>query len=87
MWKEQILSSIGEDPGKKNDKPKIFIKNNVKYHPYHQFYPVLAKIRINRGLLYIIVKCWCLLRHYKKFFFSALNAVHQILSQWRSSLV
>jgi len=25
---------------------------NVRKHSYHQFYPVLAKIRINRGLLY-----------------------------------
>jgi len=48
MKKEQILSGIGADP----DKPKIFIKNNVRNHSYHQFYPVLAKIRINRGLLY-----------------------------------
>jgi len=46
--KEQILSGISEDP----DKPKIFIKKNVKNHSYHQIYPVLAKIRINRGLLY-----------------------------------
>jgi len=54
MWKEQILSGIGEDP----DKPKIFIKKKVRNHSYHQFYPVLANIRINRirinqGLLYI----------------------------------
>jgi len=48
MKKEQILSGIGADP----DKRKIFIKNNVRNHSYHQFYPVLAKIRINRGLLY-----------------------------------
>jgi len=34
------------------DKPKIFIKNNVKNHLCHQFYLVLAKIRINPGLLY-----------------------------------
>jgi len=33
------------------DKPKIFIKKNERNHSYHQFYPVLAKIRINRGLL------------------------------------
>ena len=44
--------------GLKNlDKPKIFIKKNERNHAYHQFYPVLAKIRINRirinrGLLY-----------------------------------
>jgi len=48
MWKEQILSGIGEDP----DKPKIFTNKNERNHSYHQFYPVLAKIRINRGLLY-----------------------------------
>ena len=43
--------------GLKNpDKPKIFIKKNVRNHPYHQFYPVFAKIRINRGLLYKIYK-------------------------------
>jgi len=35
--------------GLKNpDKPKIFIKKNVRNHSYHQFYPVLAKSRINR---------------------------------------
>jgi len=43
---------------KNRDKPKIFIKKNVRNHSYHQFYPVLAKIRINRirinwGLLYL----------------------------------
>ena len=37
---------------KNSDKPKIFIKNNVRNHLYQQFYPGLAKIRINRGLLY-----------------------------------
>jgi len=47
MWKEKILSGIGEDPG----KPKIFTKKNVKNHLYHQFYPVLAKIRIKWVLL------------------------------------
>jgi len=47
MWKVQILSGIGEDPG----KPQKFINKNVRNHSYHQFYPVLAKIRINRGLL------------------------------------
>jgi len=47
MWKEQILSGIGEDP----DKPKIFMKQTVRNHSYQQFYLVLAKIRINRGLL------------------------------------
>jgi len=50
MWNEQILSGIGEDP----DKPKIFTKKNVRNHSYHKFYPVLAKIRINRVLLYFI---------------------------------
>jgi len=44
MWKEQILSGIGEDP----DKPKIFVKKDVRNHSYHTFYPVLAKIQINR---------------------------------------
>jgi len=35
--------------GLKNpDKPKIFIKKNVRNHSYHRIYPVLAKIRINR---------------------------------------
>jgi len=29
------------------DQQKIFIKKNVRNHSYHQFYPVLAKIRIN----------------------------------------
>ena len=42
--------------GLKNpDKPKIFIKKNVKNHLNPQFYPVLAKIRINRGLVYLKV--------------------------------
>jgi len=48
MRKEQILSGTGEDP----DKPKIFVKKNVRNHSYYQFYLVSAKIRINRGLLY-----------------------------------
>jgi len=57
MWKEQILSGIGEDRIKNPDKPKIFIKKNIRNHSSHQFYPVLAeiqisRIRINRGLLY-----------------------------------
>jgi len=30
---------------KNPDKPKICMKNNVRNHSYHQFYPVLAKIR------------------------------------------
>ena len=39
--------------GLKNpDKAKIFIKKNVRNHSYHQFHPVLAKIRINRDLLH-----------------------------------
>ena len=52
----------GRRSGLKNpDKPKIFIKKNVRNHSYHQFYPVLVKIRINRirinrGLLYLPVK-------------------------------
>jgi len=29
------------------------MKKNVRNHSYHRFYPVLAKIRINRGLLYM----------------------------------
>ena len=38
--------------GLKNlDKPKVFIKKNKINHSYHQFYPILTKIRINRGLL------------------------------------
>jgi len=52
--------------GLKNpDKSKIFIKKNIRNHSYHQFYPVLAKmrinrIRINRGLLYLksFQTCW-----------------------------
>ena len=46
--------------GLKNlDKPKNFLKKNVRNHSYHQFYPVLAKIRINWiqinwGLLHVI---------------------------------
>jgi len=32
---------------------KIFIKKNVRNHSYHQFCPVLVKIRINRELLYL----------------------------------
>jgi len=50
MWKEQILSGIGEDPDLKIRINRI--KENVRNHSYHQFYPVSAKIRINRGLLY-----------------------------------
>ena len=46
MWKEQILSEI-----KNPVKPKILVKKNDRNHSYHQFYPVLAKVRINRGLL------------------------------------
>jgi len=41
--------------GLKNpDNPNNFIKNNVRNDWHHQFYPVLAKIRINRGLLHDI---------------------------------
>ena len=32
-------------------KPKILKKKNIRNHSCHQFYPVLAKIQINRGLL------------------------------------
>jgi len=40
--------------GLKNpDKPNIYIKKNERNYSYHQFYPVWAKIRINRGLLYV----------------------------------
>jgi len=47
MWKEQILSGIGEDPDSKiRINRRFFIKKNVRNHSYHQFYPVLAKIRI-----------------------------------------
>jgi len=45
MWKDQILSGFAEEPN-------IFIKKNEKNNSYHQFYPVLAKIRINPVLLY-----------------------------------
>ena len=39
--------------GLKNpDKTQIFIKKNIRNYSYHKFYPVLAKIRINRVLLY-----------------------------------
>jgi len=48
MWKEQILSSIGEDLDKKIwTKPKIFRKKNIRTHLYHQFNLVLATIQIN----------------------------------------
>ena len=41
--------------GLKNpDKPNIFIEKNVRNHSYHKFYPVLAKIWINRVFLYIL---------------------------------
>jgi len=44
----------GRRSGLKNaDKPKICIKKNVRIYPCHQFYPVLAKIRINGGLLHV----------------------------------
>jgi len=32
------------------------MKKNGKNHSYHQFYPVLAKIPINRGLLHLRLK-------------------------------
>jgi len=47
---EQILSGVGEVRIK---KPKIFMKKNERNYSYHQFYPVLPKIRFDRGLLYI----------------------------------
>jgi len=50
MWKEQILSGIGEDP----DKPKVFVKKNGRNYSYHEFHTVWAKIQINRGLLYVV---------------------------------
>jgi len=59
MFNVIIVSTISRMLGavaaglKHPDKPMIFIKN-VRNHPYHQFYPVLAKIRINRGLLYCV---------------------------------
>jgi len=37
---------------KNPDEQTIFIKKNVRNHSDHQFYPVLAKIRVHRGLLY-----------------------------------
>ena len=44
---------------KNPDKPKTFIKKNVRNHLFDRFYPVLAKIRTNRGLLHFIVcSCW-----------------------------
>jgi len=49
-WKEQILAGIGEDR-ENPDKPKTFMKKNVRNHSYNQIYTVLAKIRIDRGLL------------------------------------
>jgi len=41
------------------DKPKIFLKKYVKNHSYPQFHLVLAKIRMNRGLLYYIGAVCC----------------------------
>jgi len=49
VWNKHILSGVCEDP----DKPKIFVEKNVRNHSQHQSYPALAKIRINRGLLYL----------------------------------
>ena len=46
-WRRSGLKNPG--------KPNIFVKKNVKNHSYHQFHPVLAKIRINRGLLLSVV--------------------------------
>ena len=43
-WRRSRLKNL--------DKPKVFLKKNVRNHSYHQFYAVLAKIQINRGLLY-----------------------------------
>ena len=62
---------------KNPDKPKIFIKKKVWNHSYHRFYPVLAKIwinriRINRGLLYNI---WFWKSHLK-YFMLAGRSVH-----------
>jgi len=48
--KRADFTGIGEDR-ENPDKPKIFIKKNVRNHSYYPFYPVLAKIQINRGLL------------------------------------
>jgi len=53
MWKEQILSSIGEDPDFQSGIKRRFLKRKTfRNHSYHKFCPVLAKIRINRVLLY-----------------------------------
>jgi len=41
------------------DRLKIFITNSVTNNLCHQFYPVLAKVQINRGLLYIVIKLPC----------------------------
>jgi len=40
-----------------------FFKENVRIHSYHQFYLVLAKIRIDQGLLYFTYFSWWR-RHY-----------------------
>jgi len=43
--RQEIFIRNWQRSGLKNpDKPEIFIKNNVKNHSYHQFYPVLMKI-------------------------------------------
>ena len=52
MWRADLIRYWRRSGLKNPDKLKIFIKKNVKNHSYHQFCPVLAKIRINRGLLY-----------------------------------
>jgi len=52
MWRADFIRHLQRSGLKNPDKPKIFIKKNVRNHSYQQFYPALAKIRINRGLLY-----------------------------------
>ena len=54
--KKHILSGIGEDPDQKSGQTEYFLKKNVRNHSYNQFYPVLAKVRINWGLLYVTWK-------------------------------
>ena len=57
MWKAKNFPVLAKIRIKNPYKPKIFIKKKLRNHSYHQFHPVLAKIRINRiringGLLY-----------------------------------
>jgi len=59
-----IVTGADEDLG----ELQIFIKKNIRNHSYHQFYPVLAKIRIKRGLLYIC--CQCIITSPPHMFFS-----------------